>query len=367
MAGSVDETLRYGEFAITHAGLVNAAILVGVVFVISLALKHAFAVFGERMTRANPVASALFTAVARGTHLLIFALTLRGVTPAQGSASVFGLTLGSWTPIADKTADLLLVIAFSFALLHLVGVPVAWFKCFADRTESKLDDMLVPVVDKLLRVLVVLGSVVEIISTLSGSPPAQIVAPLAVGGLAIGLAAQDTVKNFFGAVMLIVDKPFTLGDVINIGSHTGVVESLGLRSTRIRTVDGHLVSVPNGDLANRAIQNVAERKSIRHAMSIGLEYSTPVAKIDEAAAILRELLTDHEGSHADFPARVHLEKLADYSINLQIIYWFHPADYWKYMEFNQRLLFSILRRFEAAGIGFAFPTQTIELKKDSPK
>jgi MscS family membrane protein len=349
------------DVSVTKDGAIRAGIVIGVVFVVSLLLKRIFTLVGRRMTHANPLASSVFVAVSHSTHLLLFAMTVRGLVPSvvEGSTSAFGLDLGPWARVSDRSASVLLVVAFTVAVLHLVRVPVTWFKAFADKTESKLDDMLVPVVDTALRVLVIIGGVIQVIASLSGSQPAQVVAPLAVGGLAIGLAAQDTVKNFFGAVMLIIDKPFTLGDFVNVGTHSGTVESLGLRSTRLRTPDGHLVSVPNGDLANRAIQNVTMRRYIRQVITIGVTYDTTSAKLEEALEILKQLLVEHEGFDPAFPPRVHFEKMADWSLNLQVIYWYHPGDYWAFMNFNQRLQLDILSRFERAGIAIAFPTQTV--------
>lgn len=349
-----------GEIAVTEKALLHAGIVIGVVFVLSLALKRIFAAISRRVTRAKPLVGSAFSAVSHGTHLLLFAFTVRALVPySDRKLRPFDIDFGDWGGGADRAAKVLLIIAFTVAILHLVRVPVAWFRAFSARTESKLDDMLVPVIDTTLRVFVIIGGIIQVIASLSGSTPAQIVAPLAVGGLAIGLAAQDTVKNVFGSVMLIIDEPFRLGDFVNIGSHSGTVEALGLRSTRLRTPEGHLVTVPNGDLANRAIQNISMRRHIRQLLTIGLTYDTPAEKIEEALAILKELLAEHEGFDPAFPPRVHLEKLADWSLNIQIIYWYHPGDHWACMSFNQKLYLDILRRFESAGINIAFPTQTV--------
>lgn len=366
----------FGQLSITHDGLIRAAILIGVVFVVSLVLKRVFRVFGERVSNAKPIVSAMFAAISSSTHALIFAGTVRILIPAATGSSAdkaktiypspFGVDLGDWSAFFDKTANVILVLAFARALYLLARVPVVWFKGIADKTPSKLDDMLVPVLDTGLKLFVILGTIVQLVSTLSGSTPAQILAPLAVGGLAVGLAAQDTVKNFFGSMMLIVDKPFTLGDAVDIGSHTGTVESLGLRSTRIRTPEGHVVSVPNGDLANRAIRNISERRFIFQKFAVTATYDSGPEKLERGVEIIRELLDNHEGMKPSNPPRVHIEQLADWSVNIQIIYWYFPADWWKFMKFHQSLLLDIMKRFEAAGIGIAFPTQTVISQPAAP-
>lgn len=359
----------FDEFSISQSGLIRVGIIVAVFVVVSLVLKRVLKAVAERMTKARPVTASTLISVAEGIHLLIFAATVRLLVPMATVdptdakkiiyLSHFHIGLGSWASFFDKTANVIVVLAFSHAAYHLVRVPVAWFHRYAQKTPSKLDDMLTPIIDTGLKVFVVLGTIVQLAATLSGNTPTQILAPLAVGGLAVGLAAQDTVKNFFGSMMLILDKPFTLGDTVDIGSHLGTIESLGLRSTRIRTPEGHLVSVPNGDLANRAIRNISERRFIFQKFAVTATYDSGPEKLEKGVEIIRELLNNHEGMKPAFPPRVHLEQLADWSVNIQVIYWYHPADWWMFMKFHQSLLVAIMTRFEAAGIGIAFPTQTV--------
>ena len=344
---------QLGQISCTQDALIQIGVITGVVFVVSLLLKRVFAMIGANVGERHFLVAATFRAVSRFTHFLIFALTVRGMI------AVPGLGFGEFTGFVHASAGVLLILAFTYAVLHLVSVPVTWFRAYSDKTESKLDDMLVPVVDTALRMFVILGGVIEIVHYLSGHTPTQIITALGVGGLAIGLAAQDTIKNFFGSLMLIVDKPFTLGELVDIGTHTGTVESLGLRSTRLRTPEGHLVSVPNGTLANLAIRNIGARPNIRQMFTVGLTYDTPPAKLEEAVSIIRGLLENHEGMRPALPPRVHLNNLGAYSIDIQVIYWYHPADWWQYNAFNQRLILDILRRLEAAGITIAFPTQTL--------
>ena len=350
---------KAGEFTATHAGLIHAAVIIGVVVFLpeSLLLKRTLRVCRRAHRRhANLLTSAQRSlAVSHSTHLLLFAFTIRWFAPVPATTgplplSVNGISFGNWEGVMDHIASLLLILAFTVALLHLVRVPVAWFRRLAHRADAKLDDMLIPVLDTAIRVVVILGGLIRAVSSLSGSTPAQILATLAVGGLAVGLAAQDTVKNFFGTLMLILDKPFMMGDYVNIGSHEGTVEGLGLRSTRIRTLSGDVVSVPNGDLANRAIQNVSQRRNIRQALTLGLSCDMSASRIEEALAIIRNLLKNHEGMESAFPPRVYFEKIDSASLNIKVISWYHPADSWKCFDFNQRLQLDILRRFAAAGI-----------------
>lgn len=355
--------LRLGQLSLSREGMLSGAVIVGVAFVLSHVIKRVFAFVANRMGPSRQLTGVTLLALARSTHLLLFALTVRMLVPWRDESDAWSrfvdVDFGAWTGLVDKCASVLIIIACTAAVFHLVHVPVSWFKAFASKTESKLDDVLAPIFDNALKVLVIIGGVVQLTSCLTGSAPAQVIAPLAVGGLAVGLAAQDTIKNFFGSVMLILDKPFTLGELVDIGSHTGVVESLGLRSTRLRSPEGHLVTVPNGDLANRAIRNIGARPNIRQLFNVGVTYDTPSEKLEEAVSIIKGLLENHEGMMPDLPPRVHLNNLGAYSIDIQVIYWYHPADWWAYNAFNQKLTLELVRRFNAAGISFAFPSQTI--------
>lgn len=269
---------------------------------------------------------------------------------------------------ASNTASvILLTIAIGYFLYWLAEIPSAWFADMASRSESKLDDMMVPVIRKSLRFSIVILVLVQIAQILSDKPITSIIAGLGIGGLAIALAAQDSLKNFFGSVVLFVDKPFEIGDRVVIDGHDGSVETVGLRSTKIRTLDGHLVTVPNGELANKTIQNIGKRPYIRRIANITITYDTPPEKIERALEIIKELLDNHEGMHEDFPPRVFFNELNSDSLNIIVMYWYHPPDYWSYMKFTEGFNKEIFHRFNEEGIDFAFPTQTVYLAGDNSR
>lgn len=153
--------------------------------------------------------------------------------------------------------------------------------------------------------------------------------------------------------MLIVDQPFTLGDLINTGSHEGRVEALGLRSTTLILVDGQRLAIPNSDLANRPIVNITRREFIRAQNMVHLEVNTPAEKIQEAVGIIREIVSTHEGFDSRQPPLVHVHEFADWAVNIRVMYWYFPAVSAKQLEFNQKLLLSISGRLQKAGIRLA--------------
>jgi MscS family membrane protein len=209
--------------------------------------------------------------------------------------------------------------------------------------------------------------VLEIATAVSDQPPSAVLAGLGAGGLAIGLAAQDTIKNLFGSVMIFADRPFELGDRIVVDGHDGPVEAVGFRSTRIRTLDGHLVTIPNGEMASRTIHNIGKRPYIRRVMDIRVASDTPFEKVQRGLEILRQLLTDHEGMEEGFPPRVFLHDFLETALNIRAIYWYHPPAYWDFCDFSERLNLQIVQKFRAEGIRFALPSQRLVVAGDSEK
>lgn len=266
--------------------------------------------------------------------------------------------------LGARVAEGMFSIAIAWFVYNIVDIVEHYLNHYARKTDTKLDDMLVPAVRKTLRVLVVFVAVIQVYQAFSNQELTTILTGLGIGGLAFALAAQDTLKNLFGFAMILVDRPFQPGDRIVLDDHDGVIESVGFRSTRLRRLDGHMVVVPNSCLADRAIHNVAHRPFIKRVMNIGLTYDTPLEKMEEALAIVKDILKDHEGMHADFPPRIFFTEFNADNLNIMAIYWYHPPEYWDYMAFSEKVNLTLMRRFAEAGIEFAFPTQTIYLAGD---
>ncbi len=265
---------------------------------------------------------------------------------------------------ASALGSVLVAVAVGYTAYCLVDVVARWLERPEVRARGRLDDMLAPMVRKSLRVTIVVLTLVQVAQILSDKPITSILAGLGIGGLAVALAAQETIKNFFGSLVILADKPFELGDRIVVDAHDGTVESVGFRSTRLRTLDGELVTFPNGDLANKTIRNIGKRPYIRRVTDLALPYDTPPAKVERALAIVKDVLRNHEGMHPDFPPRVHFTACGSASLNLQVIFWYHPGDWWACLAFTERFNLEILRRFAAEDIEFAFPTQTIYVAGD---
>ncbi len=193
-----------------------------------------------------------------------------------------------------------------------------------------------------------------------GIPLTTLMAGASVSGLAIALAAQDTLKNIMGSLMIMLDKPFRIGERIVAKGYDGVVEDIGLRSTRLRLLTGHQVSIPNEEMARAEIENIGRRPYIRRSATIELPSNVPAVKIKKALEILRNLLKDHEGMEQDFPPRVYLRDVNDSSIGICMIYWYHPPDYWDFLAFSEQVTLQMSEQFEAEEIPFATPRLTVQ-------
>jgi MscS family membrane protein len=264
--------------------------------------------------------------------------------------------------LRKDVSAVLMTIAVTYVIYQMAELSGYWLRHLAAKTHTtSLDNMIAPVVRKTLRTVTVILGLVQVAQQLSDKPITSILAGLGVGGLAVALAAQDTIKNFFGSLVIFGDHPFQMGDSVSVDGMEGTVEEVGMRSTRLRTGDGHLVTIPNGELANKSIRNITKRPYIKRVANITVACDTPPAKMECAIAIIKEELNRaNEKMHPDMPPRVYFNEFNAASLNIQVTYWFVPAsNYWAFMEFDQAFNLAVLRRFSEEGIEFASPAQTI--------
>ena len=328
---------------IIHAiGFVAVAYLVG--WIASKLMRWISTKFG-----ASPIAESAVAAIGKSLPFILPAYTLLFLIK---DTKPYLAHIG-WLSFAVTSGTFLCSLAHTAALFYLVAIPIAWAQKIADQSENKLDDILVPMFSTVIRITVILVGAFKAISIVDPKSSDAILGLLAGAVVGLAFASQDTIKNVFGAVMLIVDQPFTLGDIINIGTHEGKVESLGLRSTTIMMLDGQRLAIPNGDLATRAIVNITRRDFIRAQDLVHLEANTPAEKVREAVAIVRELLVNHEGFQPSHPPLVHVTEFADWAVNIRLMYWYHPAAAAKQLEFNQQLILRISERLQKADIRLA--------------
>jgi len=269
--------------------------------------------------------------------------------------------------VAKKTADLGAAIALVWFIFKLVSLVDFRLKKWAAATDSTIEDILAPLVSRTLRVFIIIIGGILILQNLTGVKIGSLLASLGIGGIAVALAAKDSIANFFGTLTILFDKPFQVGERILIDNYDGVIEDVGFRSTRIRTLNGHLVTIPNEKVVNSGLENIGKRPHIRWLTNITVTYDTPPDKVEKAVSIIKEILDNHEGMHVDFPPRIFFNGFNDWSLNIMVIAWYHPANYWDMQEWQQGICLKILRRFNDEGIEFAFPSRTIHLANDDKR
>jgi len=245
-------------------------------------------------------------------------------------------------------------------LYQLTSVVDVYLTRLVNRTESTLDDQLVPIIRKVLRVgIVVVGGLV-ILDGLE-VPILPLLTGLSIGGLAFALAAQDTIKNFFGSLMIFVDKPFQIGDWIVSGDIDGMVEEVGFRSTRIRTFRNSVVSVPNGQLADRTIDNNGLRRMRRFRTIIQIKYDTPPNLVETFVKGLNRIVVEHPKTNNE-KYEIHFNDLGAHSLDILFYIFFEALTWTDELKFRQDILLKVLKLAEHLGVEFAYPTQTLHVE-----
>lgn len=278
-----------------------------------------------------------------------------------------GVNTFEWPAWAEKILQPLFVIAVAGVVIYTAVRLVDLLFVFMQRRffagDEQLAQMMMPVMGKTIKAFVIIIGVLTTAQHL-GFPVTSVIAGLGIGGLAVALAAQNTLANIFGSVVILADRPFRVGDRIQLEGHDGTVESIGLRSTRIRTLEGHLVTIPNKTVADSAINNVSMRPTIRQLMTISLTYDTTPVKMQEAVTKLRDIFQKHPQTH---DAWVYWRDYGPHSLDIFVVYWCKSIVYKEFLQTLEDLNLEIKRQFDAAGLDFAFPTQTIQLQQADTK
>lgn len=246
-----------------------------------------------------------------------------------------------------------------WGLMRFIGVLDGYFKNIARANNSSLDDLLIDLLRRIAKAAIWIFAVIFIAQNIFKLNVSALLAGAGVVGLAVAFAAQNTIANIFGAITLILDKPFKVGDRIEVAGSNGMVEAIGLRSTRLRSLDGTVWYVPNREMADSKLLNFAQRPNFKYAFEIGLVYSTTPAQMRRATEILNEILNGHElMDMQEQPPRIYFTDFKDFSLAISVIVWFQTQDYFEMQQARHLINLQILERFNAEGLSFAFPTTT---------
>ncbi len=279
----------------------------------------------------------------------------------------------SWQQITHKeltealSSGIFLATQLPFLMWFGARLTDNWTAIWAKRasaTEGTFDDQLVPVVRTLLRLLIVILGLLLILQNL-GYQVGTLVAGLGIGGAAIALASKDTIANLFGSIVIFVDRPFQVGDWVEIGAQEGTVEEVGLRVTRIRTFANSLITVPNSALTTTSINNWSKMQKRRIKLTLGVTYDATPEQLEQAVAALRDVLEGDARVSQDFML-INFTNFGASSLEI-FVYAFTLTTRWdEYMQVRQDLLLEFMRRFQALGLSFAFPSQSVYIESLPP-
>lgn len=260
--------------------------------------------------------------------------------------------------VLDFLKPLFLTIVF----YKIVDVACSYFKKLAEKTASTLDDQLVPLLRKTLKTFVILVGTLFILKEGLKIDIWPLITGLSIGGLAFALAAQDTIKNFFGSLMIFVDKPFQVGDWITSGDIDGSVEEVGFRSTRIRSFRNSLYYVPNGKLADATIDNHGLRQYRRYSTTLMLPFDTPPELIELFIEGLRKIVERHPDTRKD-AYHIYLNEITAYSANIMFYIFFKVPTWSQELQGRHSILLQVLELANSIDIRLAVPTSSIQVEK----
>ncbi|MEI7767474.1 MAG: mechanosensitive ion channel family protein [Phycisphaerae bacterium] len=277
----------------------------------------------------------------------------------------------SLLPLAQKIISLLVILALGWFLFNLVDLVKFGLEKSVKKHTSRISDLIMPLISRTLRIFVVVMLSLVIAQNVFGMDLTGWLAGLGVAGLAISLAAQDSVKNLFGSVTVFLDQPFVLGERILFDGVDGFVEDIGFRSTKVRTLEGNLVTLPNMMFIDKRVENISRRPSMRRIVNVTVTYDTTPANVARALEIIHEVMQEpaiKEGLELPVnPPQIHFTDFNADSLNLQVMYWYQMKpgrDLWTYLAHADKVNLGLFTALTAANIEFAFPTQTLYLAGD---
>jgi len=260
-----------------------------------------------------------------------------------------------------RTRVLILVVLFQGAVWGIRFV--SFWVDYQIRLKNAEDDKATATMLGVLRIAlkVALWAIVILVALDNlGVDTSALLAGLGLGGLAMALAAQNILGDLFGSLTIVMDKPFVIGDFIILGDIKGTVENIGLKTTRIRSLSGELLIVPNSDLLKGQVRNFKRMQERRVCYVLGVVYQTPLEKLKRAVEIIREVIEAQEKTRFE---RAHFKEYGAYSLNIEVVFWVLDSDYQVYMDINQQINFLLYERYRKEGIEFAYPTQSLLVEK----
>jgi MscS family membrane protein len=255
-----------------------------------------------------------------------------------------------------------MIFTITWIILRFVDFFALVFTKRAERTESALSFQLIPFMKEVAKVFIVLCSIFIVLGVIFNLDVGSIVAGLGIGGLAVALAGKESLENLFASFTIFLDRPFTVGEVVQVGSISGKVEKVGFRSTRIRTMDKSTLTIPNKMMIDQPLDNLSQRRFRRASYQLCLTYDTPIPVMRSICEDVREAISEQELTRSESPI-VHFTDFGESSLNITIIYFVETADWMEFTKIREDINYRIIEIVGHHGAQFAFPTRTLHVEE----
>ncbi len=255
-----------------------------------------------------------------------------------------------------------LIVIITWAALKVARFLGILLLARAEKTESKSDDQIIPFLMEILKIVIIVLSIFIFMGSVFKVDVGALIAGLGIGGLALALAAKESLENLLASFVIFFDKPFVLGDLVTVNGVTGTVEKIGFRSTRIRTLEKSYLTLPNRQMIDNILDNLSMRTFRRVNFNIGVLYGTTEEQLKNIVTDIQKYIDEHPNTNQD--GEIHFMEFGSSSLDIMVLYFIDTMDWSVFLKIKEEINFEIMRIVEKHGADFAFPTQTIHLAKD---
>ncbi len=356
---AIDQILEFSLGPVRVADLLLAGLAILAGFIAGRIARRLFV----RALRSLAPQTLRYAAIQAGSSPAVWALRLGGVWAALKTLPLARIEVMDVPPLVDELYQAATIGLATWLGVRIIGEATALWARRAQGTEDTFDDQLVPIVRKTAKVVLVTVGAVMIMQNL-GYPVGSLLAGLGIGGAALAFASKDTIANFFGSLVIFIDRPFQIGDWVEIGDVEGTVEEVDIRTTRIRTFSNSLITVPNSHMTITAIENWSRMKKRRIKLDVGITYDATPQQMRAAVEAIREIIGGDDRYLHDFYL-VNFHELGESSLNIFCYFFTRTTNWAEYMETRQDFLLAVMEAVQRLGLSMAFPTRTVHLAGDA--
>lgn len=264
--------------------------------------------------------------------------------------------------VIDKLYLFFVIVAINWIVLRIIDFVALVFAYKASLTDTKSDDQLVLFIRELSKILVIIIGSFVMLGMVFEINVLTLITGLGIGGIAVALAAKDSLENLFGSFTIFIDKPFVVGDLVKVEGIEGTVEKVGFRSTQIRSTDRSIITLPNKKMIDGALENLTLRNFRRVKFTVGLTYATTPDNMKKIVAEINQIINNHP--HMNEEGVAVFEEFGDYSLRLMVLYFIEMMDYYEYLKIKEEMNYAITEIVNKYDSSFAYPTRTIIHKNE---